>query len=72
MEAWKADSIRWIDRINATSANDTINGSWLKNEGQCRFCSYQAICISCADPQIIEQLYEKHDSEAYLKNGDEA
>ena len=74
--AWKWDSIEWIKRIEQANIDGPKIGSfqnvWPKNEGQCRFCSYQAICISCADPQIIEQLYEKHDSEAYLKNGDEA
>lgn len=57
VEAWKEDSIRWVKKLEEAK-RDTSN-VWLKNEGQCGYCSYKEICISCNDEQIINQLYER-------------
>lgn len=67
--AWKWDTQEWIGKVEEIKKKySTFSQSvWPKNEGQCRFCSYKPVCVSCADPQIIEQLFEKHDSKAYLK-----
>ena len=71
VEAWKEDTLRWMKSID--QANSVSLGSlpWMKNEGQCRFCSYKEICISCADPQIIEQLYTVIDPNGYLNQTSE-
>lgn len=58
-EAWRIDTLRWIDKVNAASSNNTSNDSWTKNEGQCRYCTFKEVCNSLADEQIIDQLYEK-------------
>lgn len=63
--AWKADSLLWISAMDALTRD--ADKVWHKNEGQCRFCNFKEICISCCDEQIIEQLYESHDPNAYLK-----
>ena len=66
VEAWKQDTVHWIEKVKAH--RETIgSGVWPKNEGQCRFCSYKEVCISFADEQVIEQLYERHDALEYLK-----
>lgn len=66
VEAWKQDTLSWIGGLGYF--NDNLkDGSWPKNEGQCRFCSFKEICISCADEQIIEQLYEVHNPNEYLE-----
>ena len=64
IEAWKQDTLLWIKSLEEAK-QDTSN-VWRKNEGQCRFCSYQAVCISVNDEQVKEQLYEKHNAEEYL------
>ena len=55
-EAWRQDTIKWIDKINKCSEDRDI---WNKNEGQCRYCSYKEVCNSLCDEQIVEQLYER-------------
>src|SRR3990167_2962552 len=63
VEAWKWDALEWIKKVEGAKKEYnwidgfSANSVWPKNEGQCRFCSFKEICISCADPQIIEQLY---------------
>lgn len=69
VEAWKRDTSRWIHEIEFNKNTQDVSGVWRKNEGQCRFCSFKEICISVNDDQIKEQLYEKHDSQAYLNEG---
>lgn len=70
---WKRDTIGWIEDMDHMSSAVYIGEplAWPKNEGQCRFCSFKEICISLADEQIIEQLYEKVDPNAYLNEGKE-
>ena len=75
VEAWKTDQLKWVKKFALEVELEkemSDGGVWTKNEGQCRFCSYQAICISCNDDQIKEQLYEVHDAEAYLTEGETA
>ena len=70
VEAWKLDQLKWVKKFKVEEQIEmemSDGGVWTKNEGQCRFCSYQAICISCNDEQIKEQLYEVHNPEAYLE-----
>ncbi len=73
IKAWKEDSIKWISSISQANSvslayspglSDSV---WPKNEGQCRYCSFKEICISCADEQIIEQLYERVNPNEYLE-----
>jgi hypothetical protein len=64
IKAWKQDTLRWIESLETAKAGGAE--VWKKNEGQCGYCSYKPICISCADPQIIEQLYEKTNPLEYL------
>lgn len=66
VQAWKEDTLRWV-AILEEAKRETSN-VWRKNEGACGYCSYKEICISCADSQIIEQLYEKHDPTGYLND----
>lgn len=66
IKAWKQDTLAWISKLEESKLNDS--NVWLKNENQCVYCEYKAICISCADEQIIEQLYEKHDAKGYLND----
>lgn len=66
IDAWKKDTIEWITLINDSAKKDK-NISLLKNEGQCRFCSYKPICISVNDDQVIEQLFKLGDPNDYLK-----
>lgn len=58
VEAWRQDTLGWIAKIeaNRVGAKDL---SWLKNEGQCRFCSFKEVCITLADEQIIESLFDR-------------
>ena len=73
VEAWKWDAQEWIKRIGEFekvyhwNPNTSLQYVWPKNEGQCRFCSFKEICISCADDQIIEQLYEVTNPNEYLE-----
>lgn len=73
VEAWKWDAQEWIKRIGEFekiyhwNPNTSLQYVWPKNEGQCRFCSFKEICISCADEQIIEQLYEVTNPNEYLE-----
>lgn len=73
VEAWKHDTINWIGEIEHSKDQiiDELSPTWRKNEGQCRFCSFKEVCISCADPQIIEQLYTVTDPNAYLNQASE-
>lgn len=65
VEAWKLDSKLWIMQMNETAQmKDTV---WMKNEGQCRFCSFKEVCISCGDEEIMEQLYERVNPNEYLE-----
>lgn len=66
IKAWKEDTKGWINRLEATKEDE--GGPWLKNEGQCRFCSYKEICISVNDEQVKEQLYEKVNPKEYLND----
>jgi CRISPR/Cas system-associated exonuclease Cas4 (RecB family) len=74
VEAWKHDAMGWVANIDAhTQAYETGLVKVLpKNEGQCRFCSFKEICISCADEQIIEQLYEVTNPNEYLEQAKES
>lgn len=67
VESWKQDTLWWIKQVNGMKEATNHIGAWRKNEGQCRFCSYKEVCISCNDDQIKEQLFEAHDATAYLK-----
>ncbi len=69
VKAWVDDSSHWIADL-AHARHDYVKGmSWNKNEGACLFCPYKEVCISCNDEQIKEQLFEKCDPYAYLKEG---
>lgn len=70
IEDWKWDSIEWINKIEQAKKDYSIASCsvWPKNEGNCRYCSFKEICISCADPQIIEQLYERVNPNEYLES----
>lgn len=72
VEAWKQDTLSWINTISQANAVSLASTPWMKNEGQCRFCSYKEICISTADPQIIEQLYTVIDPNEYLNQSNES
>src|SRR3990167_11153016 len=63
IEAWKQDTILWIKSLEEAKCN--TSNVWRKNEGQCKFCEYKAVCVSCDDEEIKEQLYEKHNAEEY-------
>ncbi len=65
VSSWKLDQIKWIKHLELAKQGTTQ--PWAKNEGQCRFCSYKEICVSCNDEQVTDQLFEKHDATAYLK-----
>lgn len=67
IEAWRIDTIEWIKQVEHYKLAYPPSSVWAKNEGQCCFCSYKEICISCNDEQIKEQLFEVHDATAYLK-----
>jgi hypothetical protein len=67
VEDWRMDISAWTETLK--QGFDLPKGmSWLKNEGQCLFCQYKPICISCNDEQIIEQLFEVKDPLEYLGN----
>jgi len=66
VESWKKDTISWTARLAETARHAPL-GSWDKNEGNCMWCPYKEVCISCADEQVIEQLYEVCDPYEYLK-----
>jgi len=65
IKAWKQDTLNWIKSLEKSKKDSNV---WMKNEGQCGYCEYKAICISCNDEQIIEQLYEVHNPEEYLND----
>lgn len=74
VNAWREDTTKWIESVEdaklpkvASLRSAPFSHVWSKNEGQCRFCSYKEICISCADEQIIEQLYEHVNPTEYLE-----
>lgn len=79
--AWKEDTLRWIDKMKAeeyafqthrgngsdpTGNNRTAIHQWTRNEGQCRFCNFKDICITCGDAQVIEAGYVKVNPLEYL------
>ena len=64
--AWKEDALKWVASLEEAK-RDTSN-VWRKNEGQCGYCSYKEVCISCNDEQIINQLYERINPEEYLND----
>lgn len=66
VEAWKKDTLLWVKSLEEAK-RDTSN-VWRKNEGQCGYCSYKEVCISCADEQIINQLYERINPMEYLND----
>lgn len=66
VKAWKEDTLNWIKSLEESKSKGS--NVWLKNEGQCGYCEYKAVCISCNDEQIIEQLYEVHNPEEYLND----
>lgn len=74
IEAWKHDAMGWIHNIDShTKAyQEGLVKVLPKNEGQCRFCSFKEVCISCADEQIIEQLYEVTNPNEYLEQAKES
>lgn len=65
IEAWKLDTLKWVQSLE--EAKQETSNVWMKNEGQCGYCSYKEVCISCADEQIINQLYERVNPVAYLE-----
>jgi hypothetical protein len=58
---WYEQHIEWLERLR-DNKEFVPNSTWLKNEGQCRYCNMKEICNSLADEQIIEQLYERLDN----------
>lgn len=66
IEAWKADQVEWIREMQSQRSMKPLGSSWRKNEGACMWCAFKEVCISVNDEQIIEQLYEKGDAQAYL------
>ncbi len=64
VKAWLEDITSWTARLEETRLAP-LGQVWLKNEGQCRYCSFKEVCISCNDEQIKEQLYERYDPLAY-------
>lgn len=63
---WKRDQVEWIMKIERDRELTMPGMAFNKNEGQCGYCNFKEVCISVNDQQIIEQLYEKHDPQAYL------
>lgn len=71
VEAWKKDQIKWTKKFALEIELEkqlSDGGVWTKNEGQCAYCSYKEVCISCNDDQIKEQLYERVNPEEYLND----
>lgn len=66
IQAWKEDTLRWITSLEG--AKQEASNVWMKNEGNCGYCSYKEVCISVNCEQIKEQLYEKHNAQEYLNN----
>lgn len=66
VEAWKKDTMLWVASLEEAK-RDTSN-VWKKNEGQCGYCSFKEVCISCNDEQIINQLYERVNPLEYLND----
>ena len=64
VKAWKEDTLRWVASLEEAK-HDTSN-VWRKNEGQCGYCSFKEVCISCNDEQIKQQLYEVTNPLEYL------
>lgn len=70
VESWKKDQIKWNKKFALEVELEkqlSDGGVWTKNEGQCGYCSYKEVCISCNDLQIKEQLYETVNPMEYLK-----
>lgn len=81
--AWKEDALRWIDKMKQeefafesgkVALPPSIPGAvrtpitqWTKNEGQCKFCQYKDICITCGDGEVIEAGYVKVNPLEYLE-----
>lgn len=65
VEAWKQDTLQWAKSLEEARL---VSNVWKKNEGQCGFCSFKEVCISCADEQIINQLYEVVNPLEYLND----
>ena len=66
IKAWASDTTQWVKTLEEAK-RDTSN-VWNKNEGQCGYCSYKEVCISCNDEQIINQLYERINPMEYLND----
>lgn len=70
VEAWKKDTLLWVKSLE--EAKSQASNVWKKNEGQCGYCSYKEICISCNDEQIVNQLYERVNPMEYLNDNSRA
>jgi hypothetical protein len=66
VQAWKEDTLRWVKSLE--EAKVKASNVWMKNEGQCGYCSYKEVCISCNDEQIKQQLYERVNPMEYLND----
>jgi len=73
VNAWKEDTLRWINTLDTSTAKLPTVASlrsapivWPKNEGQCMYCQYKPICISCYDEQIVTQLFKRVNPNEYL------
>lgn len=48
-----------------------IKNYWAKTEGNCMYCEFKELCISCNDEQILNTLYQVVDNPLeYLTKGD--
>lgn len=66
IKAWESDTTQWVTSLNESKKDSNV--VWRKNEGQCGYCSFKEVCNSCADEQIINQLYEVINPMEYLND----
>lgn len=67
--AWREQTVRWIQKIETDRALAVTNGGvqWLRNEGNCAFCSYTDICKVMGDQQIVDGMYKRVNPLEYLE-----
>lgn len=65
IQDWMARMTKTMQRIESLEPTDV----WEKHEGQCGWCEYRELCLSCGDEQVKDVLYEPYNSYAYLEEG---
>lgn len=65
LEDFECQVNKWMVKIKTSEQFD----SWPKAENACndfKGCGYRPLCISCDDESVLENMYRKYDSIAYL------